>query len=523
MSSDAPVRPPEDADAKRLAEMGYAQEFDRRWSGFSNFAISFSIISILSGCFTTFGQAWNNGGPIAISIGWPIIAGFILIIGLCMSELVSAFPTAGGIYYWSFSLGKPVHGWLTGWLNLVGLVAVIAGVDYGFATFFVTTMNLYSTWWDPTHLGLVFIVFLVTVGIHVVMNVFGARVIHLLQNVNVYWHVFGVAAIVLILIFGPDHHQSASFVFTHRINNSGFGSGGVYWFYVLPLGFLLTQYTITGFDASAHVSEETGGAAEAAAKGLWRSIFFSGVGGWIMLLAFLFAATHVDEINKAAGFSPVIFTSSLNIAMAKTILIISCVGQFFCGMSCVTAASRMLFAFSRDRAVPGHDYWTRLDGNRNPSHAAVGVATAAVILTLPALYAPKGTTQPIAFFAVTSITVLGLFLAFMIPIWLRWRAGDSFVPGPWTTRGHWRWMCPVAVAEIIVISIYFILPTNPGGVPWDSKFDFTLVQYAPVALFVVIGGAMLWWVVSARHWFTGPVRTTGSGPVDPLVTEVESS
>src|ERR1700712_3069522 len=182
----------EDADAKRLGELGYTQEFERRWSGFSNFAISFSIVSILSGCFTTFSQAWNNGGPIAISLGWPAISIFILIIGLCMSELVSAFPTAGGIYYWAFRLGKPRDAWLTGWLNLTGLVAVIAGVDYGFATFFTTTMSLYDSWWNPAHLGQVFVVFLVTAIIHVLMNVFGARIINSLQNVNVYWHVFGV-------------------------------------------------------------------------------------------------------------------------------------------------------------------------------------------------------------------------------------------------------------------------------------------------------------------------------------------
>jgi len=124
-----------DADAKKLAELGYKQEFDRKWSGFNNFAISFSIISILSGCFTTFGQAWNNGGPVAIAIGWPIIAIFVMFVGLSMSELVSAMPTAGGIYYWALKLGKPIHGWLTGWLNLLGLVAVTAGVDYGLAFF----------------------------------------------------------------------------------------------------------------------------------------------------------------------------------------------------------------------------------------------------------------------------------------------------------------------------------------------------------------------------------------------------
>ncbi len=506
--------PYQDEDAKRLAELGYKQEFDRKWSGFSNFAISFSIISILSGGFTTFGQAWNNGGPIAIAIGWPVIATFILIIGLCMSELVSAMPTAGGIYYWAFKLGKPVHGWLTGWLNLTGLVAVIAGVDYGFAYFFTITANLYTKSFDPSNLKQVFLVFLITVFIHVLMNIYGAKVINLLQNINVWWHLFGVSIIILVLIFIPSEHQSVSWVFTHRINNSGFSSGS-YWFYVLPLGFLLTQYTITGFDASAHVSEETGGASSAAAKGLWKSIFYSGVGGWLMLLAFLFAATHEADVTKAGGSVVAIFLTSMSLGWVKLILIIACVGQFFCGMSTVTASSRMLFAFSRDRAVPGHDFWTRLDKNKNPSHAAAGAAAAAVVLTLPALYAPKGHPGvPIAFYAVTSVTVIGLFVAFAIPIWLRWRVGEHFIQGPWNLGKKWKWMAPVAVLEIIIISIYFILPTNPAGVPFSKTFDWTAVQYAPIAMLIVIGGAMLWWVVSARKWFTGPVINVAT-PLDP--------
>ena len=149
-----------DADARKLAELGYKQEFDRKWSGFHNFAISFSIICILSGCFTTFAQAWNNGGPVAISVGWPIIASLIMIIGLVMAELVSAMPTAGGIYYWALNLGKPIHGWVTGWLNLLGLITVTAGVDYGFANFFTYAANLYSKSFDPGNLKTVFLVFL---------------------------------------------------------------------------------------------------------------------------------------------------------------------------------------------------------------------------------------------------------------------------------------------------------------------------------------------------------------------------
>src|SRR5215831_2093763 len=237
----------QDADEKRLAELGYRQELKRKWSGFSNFGISFSIISILSGCFTTFGQAWNNGGPIAISLGWPLISLFILIIGLSMSELVSAYPTAGGIYYWALKLGKPIHGWFTGWLNLVGLIAVTASVDYGCATFLNLTLNALlgsENWAGNLHEA--FYLFLVILALHALINIFGHRIIDVLQNVSVWWHVVGVAAVVVILVLVPEKHQSMQFVFTQHFNRSGFGGGNTsglqFWFYILPLGFLLTQY-----------------------------------------------------------------------------------------------------------------------------------------------------------------------------------------------------------------------------------------------------------------------------------------
>src|SRR3954468_8252232 len=227
---------PLDDDERLLAELGYKQELRRKWSGFSNFAISFSIISVLSGCFTTFGQAWLNGGPVAISWGWPIISALILIIGFCMSELVSAFPTAGGIYYWATRLGRPVHGWFTGWLNLIGLVAVTASVDYACATFTSLLINAYDKSWDSTNLYLTFLVFVIILALHAVINIWGHNIINMLQNVSVWWHVFGVAVVVLILAIMPAHHQSLSFVFTQRFNESGF-TDKAYWFFVLPLGF----------------------------------------------------------------------------------------------------------------------------------------------------------------------------------------------------------------------------------------------------------------------------------------------
>ena len=304
-------------DERRLAELGYKQELNRSWSGFSNFAISFSIISILAGCFTTFGQAWNNGGPIAISWGWPIISAFILVIGFTMSELVSAYPTSGGIYWWASKLGGAKAGYYTGWLNLIGLLAVDASVCYGCATFFDLTFSAFS----EKGQGL-----LAAAGLlHVprrhhpvgLVNIFSGHLLAVLNNISVWWHVFGAAIVIAILVFLPCRTQASptssrcgsttpAGSTAGRPTASASGSTS-------PLGFLLTQYTITGFDASAHLSEETQGAADGAAKGIWKSIFYSAIGGWVLLLAFLFAVQDPAAPTAAGGGVAVIFTQALSL------------------------------------------------------------------------------------------------------------------------------------------------------------------------------------------------------------------
>jgi amino acid transporter len=501
-----------DSDAQRLAELGYKQELTRAWSGFQNFAISFTIISILAGCFTTYQQAWNNGGPIAISWGWLLISIPILIIGFCMSELVSAYPTAGGIYWWASKLGGAGWGWFTGWFNLIGLVAVTASVDYGCATFLNAVLGLYGLnvfgvdFGDSAHiLSETWLLFAIILTLHGLVNIYTSHLVAIFNSVSVFWHVIGVAIILVVLIAVPAHHASFDFVFTERLNNSGF-STGMFWFYVLPLGFLLTQYTITGFDSCAHISEETHGAAETAAKGVWRSIFYSAVIGWILLLAITFAASDAKAVTDGGGTSIAVLSSAMSAAWVKLVLIISTVGQLFCGMSCLTSASRMCYAFSRDGAIPGWRIWSRVNKNRIPFNAVIFMAVCAAIITLPALKG-NGAGVPVAFFAVVSIAVIGLYIAYAIPIYLRWRIGDKFEPGPWTNGRKYKWMNPVATFWVALITIIFILPTVPAGVPWNDDFSWSSFNYAPLVtggLFLIVG---IWWLVRARVTFTGPRRT----------------
>lgn len=516
-------------DEQKLAELGYKQELHRGWSSFSNFAISFSIISVLAGCFTTYGQALKNGGPIAISIAWPLISILVLAVAVSMSELASAMPTAGGIYYWASKLGGAGWGWFTGWFNLVGLVAIVASVDYVCATFLMTLLGLFNVHLGfnfPKAAGLTgsatvhytahvnFYLFAIILIIHGLINVFSSHLVSIFNGISVWWHVIGVAVIVVVLFAVPSHHASLSYVFSHKANESGFSGGATsgtkFWLYVLPLGFLLTMYTITGYDASAHVSEETHGAEDSAPKGIWRSVFYSAVIGWIVLLAITFAIStdHATEaaIYKAGYPALEIFKTAMDTGWAKLVILISTVGQLFCGMACVTSASRMTFAFSRDGAVPGHNLWRRLGKNKTPTWAVLFVILCALIVTFPA-YFPNHLGTPVAFLAVTSIGTIGLYIAYTIPVFLRWRMKDKFVPGSWTLGEKYKWINPTACVWVALCVVIFCLPFSPEGVPWESAFSWNAVNYAPLVTIGVMVAVTLWYSLSAKNTFKGPIRT----------------
>jgi amino acid transporter len=502
------------ADEESLARLGYKQELNRSWSSFSNFAISFSIISILAGCFTTFGSGWNGGGPAAIAWGWPILAALVLCIGLCLSELVSAYPTSGGIYWWASKLGGAKSGYYTGWLNLIGLLAIVASVAYGCATFFDLTLGfLFPGSYTAGDLDRIFLYFIAVLAIAAIINIFSSHLLSIFNNISVWWHVLGAAAIILILVILPHHHASASMVFTSTVNNTGFfggrTSGFGFIFVCLPIGALLTQYTITGYDASAHLSEETHSAANSAAKGIWRSILYSAIGGWLLLLAFLFAVQNEGAVTKGGGGVALIFSQALTSKWGGTVLLISTIGQLFCTMACLTSCSRMLFAFSRDGAVPGHQLWSKLSRNRVPLFGVLLVAAVSVILTLPALIKVDigGVPSPVAFFAVVSIGVIGLYWCFAIPIWHRLRMGSRFEPGEWTLGGKYKVIAVIALLDIVLVTFMAFMPTSNLGVPWTNGFSFKYVNYTILVFPAFLIFLWIYWHVSVKHWFTGPKQT----------------
>ena len=439
------------ADEQRLHELGYAQELRRNMSGFTNFAVSFTIISILSGCLTLYGYGMNTGGPAVIVWGWPVVGVMTLFVGLAMAEVCSSFPTAGGLYYWSAKLA-PRNGaawsWFTGWFNFLGQVAVTAGIDFG-AAFFLNAL-LDVQWGFDTRPWHTIVLFAAILVLHGLLNSFGVTIVSILNNVSVWWHIIGVLVIVLVLAISPSHHQSASFVFTHFVNNSGWGSS----FYVILLGLLLAQYTFTGYDASAHMTEETKSAAVSGPRGIVMSILVSLVAGWVLLIGVTFAIQHYSAEAGQAVPPAQIFIDALGATGGKLLLLIVIVAQLFCGMASVTANSRMIYAFSRDGALPGSRLWHAVNHRtRTPTNAIWLAAGGALVLGLPYLW------NNTAYAAVTSIAVIGLYVAYVMPTFLRLRLGSSFVRGPWHLG---RWSAPigiVAVIWVVFITVLFMLPT----------------------------------------------------------------
>src|SRR5262245_5014982 len=387
-------------DEQILHKLGYAQELFRAMGGFRNFAISFTIISILAGCLTSYNVAFEHGGPMWVTYSWLVVGLFATIISLAMAEIASAYPTAGGLYYWASKLGSPGWGWATGWFNLIGQVAVTAAIGYGLAAFGQVLFDFwfsYSThmndWFGASYDCSTYLLYIAFLAAAALINIFNIRITSGLNVISAWWHMVGVVVVVGVLIIVPDHHQSLSYVFTERVNNSGYGGSttsftSIAFWLVLGLGLLLAQYTITGFDASAHTAEETNQASRMAATGMWTSVVVSVIFGWILLLAVTFAIPDttgaLKVVNDLGFLVPWIWTESMSQNWAEFLLFICVVAQFFCLTASTTSASRMMFAFSRDGAVPGHQLWRRVARNRVPEWSVLGIWLFDGILMIPA-------------------------------------------------------------------------------------------------------------------------------------------
>ncbi|HZO89666.1 MAG TPA: amino acid permease [Chthonomonadaceae bacterium] len=460
-----------ESDKAVLHQFGYAQQLLRDMGGFSNFAISFSIISILTGAVTLYGTGLNSGGPVVMGIGWPLVTLFVLFIAASMGELASAIPTSGALYHWSSLLGGPTWGWLTAWLNLIGLVAAIAGIDYGCATFLAPllkpTFGLGAWFGSGSEIRSYMIVFTVLLLSHAILNHIGIRTVARLNDFSALYHIGGVLVVVIALAFWAPK-QPLSYLFTKTYVSPDLASKP-FWFIFLG-GLLQAQWTYTGYDASAHTIEETKDARVRAPWGIYLSVAISGLFGYIMLTFITLAIKDLPAAAAASNPIQYIFEQAINPRLAAAIIWIMTLAQWFCGLSCVTSTSRMIFAFSRDNGMPLARVWANVSRRYRTPAAAVWLASVLAFL-LPCLILAVVTLRPKdldfgkLYPAVTGISTIGLYLSYGLPIFLKLRATregvwDQRANGPWSLG---NWSVPVACISVLwiaFITVLFVLPPN---------------------------------------------------------------
>jgi amino acid transporter len=524
-------------DVADLHGLGYAQELFRTMGGFSNFAISFSIISILTGAVILYdyGLAW--AGTAAVIIGWPLVTIFVLAIAASMAELASAYPTAGGLYYWASKMKNKNWGWWTAWLNLIGQFAIVAGIDYAAAGFINATIidritggTFNTVEVIPGVLNGQLVTMGIILAIQCVLNIAGINLVSLINQVSVWWHIVIVAAVVFFIFLTgkPDESgltlgaiqpldQAGSWNNNLGFTNLQYGPATSYPV-ILAFFFSLLQanWTYTGYDASAHVAEETVGARMASAWGVFLSVAVSAVVGYIFLIALsthlpnlatLFPAV-LDETTTPTssqyyfgGGVAVLAILNYNLGNLGDLLGAGiAIAMWFCGLASVGAAGRMLFAFSRDDGIPGSRWLKKVNHRyRTPANALIAIAVISWLFTVATFIVGTGT----AIVIVTAISTIFLYAAYGICIYLGATTQD------WLSHRVWslgRWSKPVAwvaVAWCVVLMFLFSWPTS-GNISWPFMLGTVVLL-------------LIYYFAWARSRFAGP-RVQGA---EAELTELE--
>ncbi len=391
----------QDDDSAALSRLGYAQELFRAMGGFSSFALSFSIISVLTGIVTTYDVAITGGGPAALGLGWPLVCAGTMVVALAMAELASAFPTAGAMYHWAAILGGPGWGWFTAAMNLVGQVAIVAAIDLGCAQQLAASLGL-----SPRAS---YAIFALVIAEHGLLNLVYVRLVAWLNDLSATVHLVGVAVLVGLLLFVGRSHP-ASFAFSTGFTTREDGN--------YPLGFMgsliLGMWTMTGFDASAHASEETHDPARRAPWGIVSSVGVSALAGYALVFALTLAIRDVPA--TAADPHPALFIlrAALGDDWGRVALGLTTVAMWFCGLSAVTSLSRATFAFARDGGLPGAAKLRRVGARFHTPHFAVAFA-AALPFGMGLLSAGLTDNE---FLVVASLATTALYVSYALPVLL---------------------------------------------------------------------------------------------------------
>jgi len=434
-------------DAQDLGRFGYAQDLFRSMGGFSNFAISFSTISILTGAGTLYGYGLEMGGPLQMTLGWPIVTLFTLTIAASMAELSSAYPTSGAMYHWASALGGTATGWFVAWLNIIGAVAAVAGINYSCAQFLLPFLDVPGTTWN------VFGLFAFILLVQGILNHYGVGLVAKLNDVSVVVHIAGVILIVGC-VFWMAPTQPASFLL-QAVNSNG--RSPYAWAFLL--GLLQAQWTYTGYDASAHMAEETADPRRTVAWGIVMAVVVAGVSGYALILALTMGIRSIPEVlgAKDAGGNAIpaaiaILQTALGAKLGNTMAALVSMAMWFCGLASITSASRTVYSLARDNGMPLAGFFKRV----NPKHGTPGQAIWGTVGASMAAMAWSGII-PI----VTSLSTVALYTAYVIPIVLGFRARKKWAGMAVWSLGKWGPAVNlVAIAYGFAACVILIMPPN---------------------------------------------------------------
>ncbi|KAA6411637.1 MAG: amino acid variant [Lasallia pustulata] len=491
----------EDDDERLLARIGYKQELRREFTKWSTVSYAISIEGVLGSVPATFGIAIIAGGPATAVWCWFIGSIMATCIALSIAELVSAYPTAGGMYFVTKHVVPPEHvarwAWIIGWCNFLGQTAGVSSVAYTVAQMLLACASMNSTFDDgvysysPNALQTV----LLSVALLCVMGVICSLTTKFLHRIILWFAPINILASVgiciALLVLTPEK-QSAAWVFAHVTDGSGWGSKG----FSFLLGFLPVAWTMTDYDGTTHMSEETRDAAVRGPVAIVVAVLVSGVIGLMLTVTFCFCMKDFDGIVSSPTGLPAaqIFLNAGGRSGGTSMWFWVILIQFFTGCSAMLADTRMAYAFARDDALPFSAFWSKVNQRTHtPVNAVWLVVAFAICLNCIGI----GSGQTII--GIFNITAPALDLSYIAVIvaHLAYEHRVQFIPGP-KTLGRWgKLINYIAIVWVCFISVVLFFPSS-------KPVTFANMNYAiAVAAFIAIF-SLSWWWIGARHTYTGP-------------------
>ncbi|KZT08870.1 APC amino acid permease [Laetiporus sulphureus 93-53] len=499
----------EGADALELARLGYKQEFKRAFSPLEVFGLVFSIFGLFPSIASVLTYALPNGGPVSMVWGWAVCSFFLLLITLSLAELGSAAPTSGGLYYWSFKFASPrwrrLLSWIVGYSNTIGLIAGVASVDWGCAVQLMAAVSIGHNQEFSATTGETYAVFVLILLLHAMISSLATAVVARLQTVYVVLNVLLCLAIIIALPAATpaEYVNSASYAFGGFVNFTAWPDG-----FAFVLSFLAPLWTISGFDSALHISEEASNASVAVPWALISATSVAGVLGWAINVALAFRmGTDLESIMNSPIDQPMAVILYNSFGQRGTLAVWSVVVavQFFMGTSSLLASSRQTFAFARDGGLPFSNILYRVNPyTKTPINCAWFAAFIAGLLGLLAFAGDA------AISAVFSLGVVGLYIAYIIPIISRFAGGTRWRPGPFSLGRMGFPVAAIALAWMFFSIAILLFPSDPA--PDAPNMNYTVV---------VLGGWLTLCLVyyyfpvyGGVHWFRGPIANVDVGAGD---------